>query len=35
VRRSGRSMLGEHVGQLTLNEMQSVDDALQLALDLG
>lgn len=26
--------LGEHVGQLTLEEMQSVDDALALVLDL-
>ena len=26
--------LGEHVGHLTLNEMRSVDDALQLVLDL-
>ena len=27
--------LGEHVGHLTFAEMQSVDDALQLVLDLG
>jgi mRNA-degrading endonuclease toxin of MazEF toxin-antitoxin module len=26
--------LGEQVGQLTPNEMRSVDDALQLVLDL-
>jgi mRNA interferase MazF len=28
-------MLGEHVGHLTLDEMRSVDDALQLVRDLG
>jgi mRNA interferase MazF len=27
--------LGEQVGHLTLNEMRSVDDALQLVLDIG
>jgi mRNA-degrading endonuclease toxin of MazEF toxin-antitoxin module len=27
--------LGEQVGRLTLNEMRGIDDALQLALDLG
>ena len=27
--------LGEHFGHLTLDEMRSVDDALQLVLDLG
>ena len=27
--------LGDHVGHLTLDEMRSVDDALQLVLDLG
>ena len=27
-------MLGEHVGNLTLDEMRSLDDALQLVLDL-
>lgn len=28
-------MLGERVGHLRLDEMRSVDDALQLVLDLG
>ena len=28
-------MLGEQVAHLTLDEMRSVDDALQLVLDLG
>jgi len=28
-------VLGEQVGQLTLDEMRSVDDALELVLDLG
>ena len=28
-------MLGEQVGHLSFNEIQSVDDALQLVLDLG
>lgn len=28
-------MLGEQVARLTLDEMRSVDDALQLVLDLG
>ena len=28
-------VLGEQVGQLTLGEMRSVDDALELVLDLG
>lgn len=27
--------LGEHVGHLTLDEIRSVDDALELVLDLG
>jgi mRNA interferase MazF len=27
--------LGEQVGHLTLDEMRSIDDALQLVLDLG
>jgi mRNA interferase MazF len=27
--------LGEHVGHLTFDEMRSIDDALQLVLDLG
>ena len=27
--------LGEQVGRLTLDEMRSIDDALQLVLDLG
>ena len=27
--------LGKHVGHLTLDEMRSVDDALELVLDLG
>ena len=27
--------LGEHVGQLTFDEMRSIDDALQLVLDLS
>jgi mRNA interferase MazF len=27
--------LGEQLGHLTLNELRSVDDALQLVLDLG
>ena len=27
--------LGEQVGHLTLDEMRTVDDALELALDLG
>ena len=28
-------VLGEHVGHLALGEMRSVDDALELVLDLG
>jgi mRNA-degrading endonuclease toxin of MazEF toxin-antitoxin module len=28
-------VLGAHVGHLTLDEMRSVDDALELVLDLG
>jgi mRNA interferase MazF len=28
-------VLGEHVAHLTLDEIRSVDDALQLVLDLG
>lgn len=27
--------LGDHLGHLTLDEMRSVDDALELVLDLG
>jgi mRNA-degrading endonuclease toxin of MazEF toxin-antitoxin module len=27
--------LGEHVGHLSLDELQAVDDALELVLDLG
>ncbi len=28
-------MLGEQIGHLTFNELRSIDDALQLVLDLG
>ena len=28
-------VLGEHMGHLGLDEMRSVDDALELVLDLG
>lgn len=31
----GARMLGEQIGHLTMDELRSIDDALQLVLDLG